>query len=91
VNPIAPVDVRLRDRRDSVALTWRYPKGSEGPVLISGGRAGQEQRAFQQLPAGTTDYVVYGLNEQNNYCFSVAVVYTVDKVAASRPVCTDRR
>ncbi|UQU66775.1 fibronectin type III domain-containing protein [Couchioplanes caeruleus] len=91
VNPIAPVDVRLRDRRDSVALTWRYPKGSEGPVLISGGRAGQEQRAFQQLPAGTTDYVVYGLNEQNNYCFSVAVVYTVDKVAASRPICTDRR
>ena len=91
VDPIAPVDVRLRDNRDSVSLTWRYPKGSEGPVLISGGRVGQEQRAFQQLPAGTTDYVVYGLNERTNYCFSVAVVYTVDKVAASQPVCTDRR
>jgi hypothetical protein len=60
-------------------------------VLISGGRTGQEQRAFQQLPAGTTEYVVYGLNRQNNYCFSVAVVYTVDQVAASEAVCTKRK
>jgi hypothetical protein len=88
---VAPADVTLRDNRDSVSLTWRYPKGSEGPVLISGGRAGQEQRAFQQLPAGTTDYVVYGLNRQNDYCFSVAVVYTVDQVAASEAVCTKRK
>ena len=88
---VAPTDVKLRDNRDSVSLTWRYPKGSEGPVLISGGRTGQEQRAFQQLPAGTTEYVVYGLNRQNNYCFSVAVVYTVDQVAASEAVCTKRK
>ena len=88
---IAPTGVKLQDNRDSVSLTWRYPQGSEGPVLISGGRAGQEQRAFQQLPAGTTDYVVYGLNRQNNYCFSVAVVYTVDQVAASKAVCTKRK
>ncbi|BCJ55365.1 hypothetical protein Asp14428_68400 [Actinoplanes sp. NBRC 14428] len=91
VDALAPIGVKLRDNRDSVSLTWRYPKGSEGPVLISGGREGQEQRAFQQLPAGTTDYVVYGLNERLDYCFTVAVVYTVDKVAASRPACTNRR
>lgn len=90
-DPRAPIDVKLRDNRDSVSLSWRYPKGSEGPVLISGGRGGQEQRAFQQLAAGTTDYVVYGLNEQNDYCFTVAVVYTVDEVAASQPVCTTRK
>ncbi|AGZ44786.1 tetratricopeptide repeat protein [Actinoplanes friuliensis] len=88
---VAPAGVTLRDNRDSVSLTWRYPKGSEGPVLISGGRVGQEQRAFQQLPAGTTDYVVYGLNKANNYCFTVAVVYTVDQVAASKAVCTSRK
>jgi hypothetical protein len=87
---VAPAGVRLKDNRDSVSLTWRYPKGSEGPVLISGGRTGQEQRAFQQLPAGTTDYVVYGLNKQTDYCFTVAVAYTVDQVAASKPVCTRR-
>ena len=88
---VAPTGVTLRDNRDSVSLTWRYPKRSEGPVLISGGRTGQEQRAFQQLPAGTTEYVVYGLNKQNNYCFTVAVVYTVDQVAASKAVCTKRK
>jgi hypothetical protein len=87
---VAPAGVTLRDNRDSVSLSWRYPKGSEGPVLISGGRVGQEQRAFQELAAGTTEYVVYGLNKQNNYCFTVAVVYTVDQVAASKAVCTSR-
>ncbi|GAB1693289.1 tetratricopeptide repeat protein [Krasilnikovia sp. M28-CT-15] len=87
----APQDVQLRDNRDSVSLRWGYPPGSEGPVLISGGRTGQQQRAFQQLPAGTTDYVVYGLNEQANYCFTVAVIYAVDNVAAAPQTCTDRR
>jgi hypothetical protein len=87
----APAGVRLRDNRDSVTLTWTYPKGSEGPVLISGGRRGEPQRAFQQLPAGSSDYMVYGLNEQLDYCFTVAVVHSTDKVAASQAVCTSRR
>lgn len=86
----APANVVLRDNRDSVTLTWTYPKGSEGPVLISGGRAGQDRRAFQQLPAGSADYVVYGLNEQLDYCFTVAVVHSTDDVATSAPVCTAR-
>jgi hypothetical protein len=87
----APTDVRLQDNRDSVSLAWAYPKGSEGPVLISGGRVGQAQRAFQQLPAGTTTYLVYGLNQEQNYCFTVAVVYARDRVASSPQVCTARR
>jgi hypothetical protein len=88
--PGAPTAVRLRDNRDSVSLTWTYPKGAEGPVLISGGRTGQDPRAFQQLPAGAADYVVYGLNEQSDYCFTVAVVYSTERIAASAPVCTSR-
>lgn len=87
----APAKVHIVDNRDSVSLTWTYPKGSEGPVLISGGRTGQIQRAFQQLPAGTSNYVVYGLNTQSNYCFTVAIVYTVDDVAASKQLCTRRK
>ncbi len=87
----APAGVRLQDNRDSVTLTWTYPKDSEGPVLISGGRGGEPQRAFQQLPAGSADYVVYGLNEQLDYCFTVAVVHSTERVATSPPVCTARR
>jgi hypothetical protein len=88
--PGSPTNVKLRDNRDSVALTWAYPRAAEGPVLISGGRAGQPLRAFQQLPAGTTDYIVYGLNEQQNYCFTVAVAYSTDRIAASATLCTQR-
>jgi hypothetical protein len=89
-DPGAPTGVRLRDNRDSVALTWAYPKDAEGPVLISGGREGQPVKVFQQLAAGTGDYMVYGLNESLNYCFTVAVAYSADRIAASAPVCTRR-
>jgi hypothetical protein len=86
----APSAVVLRDARDSVTLEWAYPAGAEGPVLISGGRTGQQRRAFQQMAAGSTNYVVYGLNERADYCFTVAVVYSADVVAAAPPVCTAR-
>jgi hypothetical protein len=86
----APTGVTLRDNRDSVALTWRYPRNAEGPVLVSGGRQGQQLKVFQQLAAGTADYMVYGLNEAVNYCFTVAVAYSTDRIAASAPVCTRR-
>jgi hypothetical protein len=89
-DPGAPQNVRLQDNKDSVSLRWVYPKDAEGPVLISGGRTGQQPRVFQQLPAGTGDYVVYGLNNTQNYCFSVAVAYATDNIATSSAVCTKR-
>ena len=89
-DPGGPQNLRLRDNRDSVLLQWAYPRGSEGPILVSGGRAGQPQKPFQQLPAGSSDYVVYGLNESLNYCFTVAVAYSSANIAKSVPVCTRR-
>ncbi|MEU6074258.1 tetratricopeptide repeat protein [Micromonospora sp. NPDC047074] len=86
-----PGDVTLRDNRDNVALRWTYPAGGEGPVVISGGRAGQAQTAFANLPAGTTAFVVYGLNRATDYCFTVAVVWSTDTIARAREVCTNRR
>lgn len=85
-----PRDVRLRDNRDSVKLTWVYPSGAEGPVVVSGGRTGQERRALQELAPGSTSYVLYGLSDRLDYCFSIAVVYSADHIAHSAPVCTDR-
>ncbi|SCF36425.1 hypothetical protein GA0074696_4885 [Micromonospora purpureochromogenes] len=86
-----PAQVTLRDRRDNIALDWEYPAGAEGPVVISGGRAGQDPRAFQELPAGTNSFVVYGLDRTNDYCFTVAVVWSTDTVARAAEVCTRRR
>ncbi|MEV4345831.1 fibronectin type III domain-containing protein [Actinoplanes sp. NPDC049596] len=90
VDPTAPQNVKLVDHRDSVAIEWTYPKDAEGPILVSGGRAGQPQKPFQQLPAGSGDYVVYGLNENLNYCFTVAVAYSSSHIAKSAPACTKR-
>jgi hypothetical protein len=88
--PAAPAGLTLRDGFDSVTLVWRYPNGAEGPVLVAGGRTGEQQRAFQTLAPGTTTYTVYGLAERADYCFTVAVVYSTDSVARSTPACTSR-
>ncbi|MEU8298563.1 tetratricopeptide repeat protein [Micromonospora sp. NPDC048909] len=85
-----PGAVSLRDNRDNVTLRWTYPTGGEGPVVISGGRAGQGKSALTDLPAGTTSFVIYGLNRSIDYCFTVAVVWSTDTVATADEVCTRR-
>ncbi|MGC4859624.1 tetratricopeptide repeat protein [Micromonospora sp. DT41] len=86
-----PGSVALRDNRDNIALRWTYPAGGEGPVVISAGRAGQDKTAIATLPAGTDTYIVYALNRANDYCFTVAVVWSTDSVASADEVCTRRR
>lgn len=86
-----PSAVTLRDTRDSIALNWTYPAGSEGPVVIAGGRTGQTHNIFATLPAGTTSFVIYALNRTNDFCFTVAVAWSTDSVARSKQVCTRRR
>ncbi|MCF0091746.1 tetratricopeptide repeat protein [Micromonospora sp. MH99] len=86
-----PGSVSLRDNRDNIALRWTYPAGGEGPVVVSAGRAGQEKTAIATLPAGTDSYIVYALNRANDYCFTVAVVWSTDTVASANQVCTQRR
>ncbi|MBQ1026791.1 tetratricopeptide repeat protein [Micromonospora sp. C95] len=87
----APTGLSLRDNRDSVTLRWTYPAGAEGPVIVSGGRDGQPQNPFADLPAGSDSFVVYGLNRSLDYCFTVAVAWSTDTVARSDAVCTERR
>ncbi|MFY1575250.1 tetratricopeptide repeat protein [Verrucosispora sp. WMMD703] len=86
-----PTGLSLRDNRDSVTLRWTYPAGAEGPVIVSGGRNGQPQNPFADLPAGSDSFVVYGLNRSLDYCFTVAVAWSTDTVARSDEVCTERR
>ncbi|ASW54430.1 fibronectin type III domain-containing protein [Plantactinospora sp. KBS50] len=86
-----PTAVRLRDNADSVTLSWTYPDGAEGPVVIAGGRRGQQPQAFQDLPAGTESFTVYGLNAGLDYCFTVGVVYSTESVGRSTQVCTNRK
>ncbi len=85
-----PGELTLSDNQDSVTLRWTYPAGGEGPVVVSGGQPGQPQTVFANLPAGTTDFVVYGLNGGVDYCFAVAVVWSTETIARSGEVCTNR-
>ncbi|MEU8262466.1 tetratricopeptide repeat protein [Micromonospora sp. NPDC048999] len=85
-----PQGVRLTDRRDSILLSWTYPAGAEGPVVVAGGRSGQEQHTFVELSAGTDSYIAYGLSRSTDYCFTVALVWSTDTVARAPSVCTRR-
>ncbi|TWH69162.1 hypothetical protein [Micromonospora olivasterospora] len=60
-------------------------------MVIAGGPSGQQPRAFETLPAGSTSYLVYGLNGSDDYCFTVAVVWSVDTVGQTDQICTRRR
>jgi hypothetical protein len=59
-------------------------------VLITVARTDRPPVTVAELPTGATDYVVYSLGEQHNYCITVAVRTTGGKTAAAAPVCTRR-
>ncbi|MFI1195546.1 tetratricopeptide repeat protein [Micromonospora sp. NPDC020750] len=86
-----PGGFTVRDNRDNIALRWTYPAGATGPVVLAKGQSGQEPRAFETLPPGSTSLLVYGLDRADDYCFTVAVVWSVETVGRSSQVCTNRR
>ncbi|GGK39960.1 hypothetical protein GCM10010124_35790 [Pilimelia terevasa] len=89
--PPPPSAVRLVDRADSILLTWSYPPGAQGPVLLTGGRRGQPPASLGVLSPGADRYVVHGLRPALAYCFTVAVVYSAEDIAAAPRACTTRR
>jgi hypothetical protein len=91
VSPGAPpTSLALNDTRDAITLNWTYPAGAQGPVVLSASPRGLQPRVFQQLPAGTSSYVVYGLDRNTDFCFTVAVVYDADTQGRTTAVCTQR-
>jgi hypothetical protein len=88
--PGPPTGVELTDSASSLMLTWVYPAGASGQVVLSAGRPGQPRRTFQTLPAGTSQFTVYGLAQDTNYCFGVGVAYSPTVVKTAPPVCTAR-
>jgi hypothetical protein len=85
-----PAGVALDDGTDQVTLSWTYPAGAAGTVVVSAGRTGQQPRPIEQLPAGSDNFVVYGLDPTGDYCFVVGVTYPAGVVGRAKPVCTDR-
>jgi hypothetical protein len=85
-----PADVKLADAGGSVTITWRDPSGGAVPFIVTGGRLGQPANALDTVPVGRNRSIIYGLNKNFEYCFSVVAVYDTDVVATSARVCTRR-
>ncbi|GGM13926.1 hypothetical protein ACFFX1_31925 [Dactylosporangium sucinum] len=88
-NPRAPTQLRLRDDRTAITLTWIDPSAGTVPFIVAGGQEGA-LRQLQVMPAGSTTYTINGLNPKLDYCFTVAAVYSTDSVELSDLACTNR-
>ncbi|MFC0527260.1 tetratricopeptide repeat protein [Phytohabitans kaempferiae] len=86
-----PSRVTIDDGGQSIELRWAYPVGAQGKVRVSGAPKGQQQRPFEDLPAGSTSYVVHGLEQDRDFCFEIAVVYSAETIGRAKPVCTTRQ
>ncbi len=90
--PSGPVtDLALTDNGDSLAVTWTYPSGANGPVIVSAAFAGEPMRAMQSLPAGAQTYTLPVQDKQRDYCVTVTVAYSSEKIVTAPPVCTKRK
>jgi hypothetical protein len=85
-----PSDVRLTDRGASVVISWTDHTGNAAPHYIVGGPHGASPRALTQVEKGVAEVTIDALNPQTDYCFTVIAVISVDEVAPSGQVCTNR-
>lgn len=86
----APTNVRIRDDRTAITLTWSDPSGGKVRFLIAGGRADRGPSPLQSLRPGETTYTLSGLSPSVDYCFLVAAVYSAEHTVPSSLVCTQR-
>ncbi len=86
----APSDVVLHDEGTSITVSWSDPTDGTGAVLIALARAGQPAGPLRNLPPGTRQDRIDGLDPAGDYCVVIAVVYAQDTVAQATQACTHR-
>jgi hypothetical protein len=86
----APSDVVLRDEGTSITVSWSDPTNGTGAVLIALARAGQPAGPLRNLPPGTRQDRITGLDPTGDYCVVIAVIYAQDTVAQATQACTHR-
>jgi serine/threonine protein kinase len=89
----APTDVRIdEDLGTSVTLTWTAPAGGPQSYVAVAYRAGSNDPLdVRTVPGGQSEMSVTftDLDEDENYCFAIGVLYSVSEVAPAT-VCTTR-
>ena len=85
-----PTDVAIDDRGSSVTITWKDHTDGTAPHYVVGGPENASPQAMTQAEKGITEVTIDALNPETDYCFTVIAVISVDEVAPSREVCTER-
>ncbi|MEY9214990.1 hypothetical protein NI17_017100 [Thermobifida halotolerans] len=86
-----PTDVRIvADTRDTVTLAWTDNSQGRASYHVVGGPVGTAPGTVAEGEPMTTRVEITGLNSGFDYCFTVVAVVSVDEVAPSENVCTDR-
>jgi hypothetical protein len=86
----APLDVRLRDDRTSILVSWTEPAAGPAPVVIAIARDQQPATIVTTLAPGTREYTLDKLDPAANYCVILAAVYPGETSSAATSVCTTR-
>ncbi len=86
-----PTDVRIvADTQDTVTLAWTDNSQGRASYHVVGGPVGAAPGTLAEGEPMTTRVEITGLNPSFDYCFTVVAVVSVDEVAPSENVCTDR-
>ncbi|WP_067967150.1 fibronectin type III domain-containing protein [Nocardiopsis trehalosi] len=91
-NPLwAPEDVRITaDSLDTVTLAWTDTTQGRASYYVVGGPVGTTSTTLTQGEMLSTQVEITGLNPSFDYCFTVVAVISVEEVAPSQNVCTNR-
>jgi hypothetical protein len=83
----APTGLTLQDNGTSIKVTWKDPAGGQVPFVVAGGKG--TDLAVLNTTHDTT-YTLNGVNTAFDYCFTVAAVYSAQRVVPSQLACTHR-
>ncbi|MGW5877513.1 protein kinase domain-containing protein [Nocardiopsis terrae] len=90
VEEAAPTDVALEDTGHTVVVSWTDNTGSAAAHQVVGGPAGESPGNLADAEPGAGQARVSGLDPGREYCFVVISVLSVDEIAPSEQVCTER-
>lgn len=90
VEEAVPTDLALEDSGHTVLVTWTDNTDPAAAHQVIGGPAGETPGNLADAEPGSGQSRVSGLEAGQEYCFVVVAVLSVDEIAPSEEVCTDR-
>jgi len=90
VAAMAPQVTAVNDERVAVTLVLADRSEGKAAFYVVGGPIGGQPTTLAEAPRGAASVRVNAVNPEVEYCFVVVAVLSVDEVAPSAQVCTNR-